>query len=82
MDLLSPTPKTDQNLKLRELPNGQMTVNGAETKVVQSFDDIFIALMDGQRSRAVASTKQNARSSRSHTIFVINYKQTNVDGSQ
>ena len=81
MDLLSATPKTDQNLKLRELPNGQMTVIVAETKVVETFDDIFLALMDGQRSRAVASTNQNARSSRSHTIFVINYKQTNGDGS-
>ena len=82
MDLLSLTPKTDQNLKLREMPNGQMVVNGAETKVVASFDDIFMALMDGQRTRAVASTNQNSRSSRSHTIFVINYKQTNGDGSQ
>ena len=82
MDLLSSTPKADQNLKLRELPNGQMTVIGAETKVVETFDDIFLALMDGQRSRAVASTNQNARSSRSHTIFVITYKQTNADGSQ
>ena len=47
MDLLSSTPKTDQNLKLREMPNGQMTVMGAETKVVETFDDIFLALMDG-----------------------------------
>ena len=45
--MLSPTPKTDQNLKLRELPNGQMSVTGAETKIVESFDDIFMALMDG-----------------------------------
>ena len=64
------------------MPNGQMSVMGAETKVVETFDDIFLALMDGQRSRAVASTNQNDRSSRSHTIFVINYKQVNKDGSQ
>ena len=55
-DLLSRTPKGDQNLKLRQMPNGQMSVMGAETKVVETFDDIFLALMDGQRSRAVAST--------------------------
>ena len=54
---------------------------GAETKQAATFDDIFLALMDGQRSRAVAATMQNARSSRSHTIFVINYSQTNSDGS-
>ena len=54
--MLSKTPKGDQNLKLRELPNGQMTVMGAETKGVDTFDDIFMALMDGQRTRAVAAT--------------------------
>jgi len=63
------------------MPNGQMIVMGSEHKLVQSFDDIFNALMDGQRSRAVASTNQNDRSSRSHTIFVISYKQSNSDGS-
>lgn len=47
MDLLSSTPKTDQSLKLRELPNGQMSVMGSITKAVSTFDDIFIALMDG-----------------------------------
>lgn len=31
-------------------------VTGAEHKIVQTFDDIFEALMFGQRSRAVAST--------------------------
>ena len=55
---------------------------GSECKSVQSFDDIFFALMEGQRSRAVASTNQNDRSSRSHTIFVINYQQLNKDGSK
>ena len=64
------------------MPNGQMVVMGAEHKSVQTFDDIFLALMYGQRSRAVASTNQNDRSSRSHTIFVISYKQVNQDGSQ
>ena len=59
-----------------------MVVMGAEHKSVQTFDDIFLALMYGQRSRAVASTNQNDRSSRSHTIFVISYKQVNQDGSQ
>ena len=47
-----------------------------------SPEDIFEALMMGQRSRAVASTNQNDRSSRSHTIFVIDFFQKNTDGSQ
>ena len=36
-----------QDLKLREMPNGQMSVTGAEHKNVESFDDIFLALMYG-----------------------------------
>lgn len=59
-----------------------MVVMGSEHKTVLTFEDIFMALMDGQRNRAVASTNQNDRSSRSHTIFVISYKQLNTDGSQ
>ena len=59
-----------------------MIVRKSESRSVISFDDIFKALEDGQRSRAVASTNQNDRSSRSHTIFVISYNQLNKDGSQ
>jgi len=36
-----------QDLRLRELPNGQMIVTGSEHKQVQTFDDIFLALMYG-----------------------------------
>lgn len=81
-DLLSSNPNTSKNLKLQQMPNGQMKVMGGSEKQVESFEDIFIALMWGQRSRAVASTQQNDRSSRSHTIFVINLQQSNPDGSQ
>lgn len=49
---------------------------------VRCPEDIFKALMIGQRTRAVASTNQNDRSSRSHTIFVIDLVQKNTDGSQ
>ena len=37
----------EQDLKLREMPNGAMVVMGSEIKSVQTFDDIFMALMDG-----------------------------------
>mmetsp|Transcript_18982 Transcript_18982/g.25693 ORF Transcript_18982/g.25693 Transcript_18982/m.25693 type:complete len:90 (+) Transcript_18982:367-636(+) len=36
-----------QDLRLREMPNGQMVVTGSEHKTVQTFDDIFLALMYG-----------------------------------
>ena len=46
-DLLSNNSKTGKNLKLRELPNGQMQVAGGENRFVQTFDDIFMALIIG-----------------------------------
>ena len=71
-----------KNLKLRELKSGQVTVLGSEPVFVTSPEDIFELLTVGQRSRKVASTNQNDRSSRSHTIFVIDYTQKNKDGRQ
>lgn len=80
-DLLCKPPKPEQDLKVSEMKNGQMVVKGAETRNCNTFDEVFRALEQGQRSRAVASTNQNDRSSRSHTIFVLNYLQKNRDGS-
>ena len=37
--------------------------------------------MMGQQRRVVASTNQNDRSSRSHTIFVIEFVEKKIDGS-
>ena len=42
---------------MREMPDGQFAVMGAIEKAVDTFDDIFLALMDGQRTRAVAGTQ-------------------------
>ncbi len=44
-------------------------------------EEIFDLLKVGQMNRAVAGTNQNARSSRSHTIFVIDLLQKFADGS-
>ena len=46
-DLLSKVGSANQDLKLREMPNGQMVVMGSEHQAVRSFDDIFFALMEG-----------------------------------
>jgi len=58
-----------------------MVVNST-TAYASCPEDMFELLMIGQRTRAVASTNQNDRSSRSHTIFVIEFTQRNTDGSQ
>ena len=76
---MSEPPK--QNLKLRELKNGNITVLNLEPCLVSTPEEIFDLLKVGQMNRAVAGTNQNARSSRSHTIFVIDLLQKFADGS-
>ena len=60
-DLLSEPPK--QNLKLRELKNGNITILNCEPCLVSTPEEIFDLLKLGQMNRAVAGTNQNARSS-------------------
>ena len=73
--------KTEKNLKMRELKNGSIAVLNCEPKFATCPEDIFEFLQVGQFQRAVAGTNQNARSSRSHTIFVMDIEQKNPDGS-
>merc|ERR1712137_1065258 len=49
---------------------------------VSSEEDIADLIRQGETSRSVASTKMNARSSRSHSLFIITVEQKNLaDGS-
>lgn len=70
-----------KNLKMRELKNGSIAVLNCEPNYATCPEDIFELLKLGQLNRAVAGTNQNARSSRSHTIFVMDIEQKNPDGS-
>ena len=70
-----------KNLKLRELKNGSIQVMNCEPMFVTCPEDLFDCLKVGQMNRAVAGTNQNERSSRSHTIFIIEIEQKNADGS-
>jgi kinesin family protein 5 len=81
-DLLAPNGGSEQNLKLREQKDGSISVTGGTQVTVACPEDIFDLLMIGQRTRQVASTNQNERSSRSHTIFIIEVVQTQSDGSK
>lgn len=81
-DLLAQNGGSEQNLKLREQKDGSISVTGGTQVTVACPEDIFDLLMIGQRTRQVASTNQNERSSRSHTIFIIEVIQTQSDGSK
>ena len=70
-----------KNMKMREMKNGTMVVMNCEPNYATTPEDIFELLKIGQMNRAVSGTNQNARSSRSHTIFVLDIEQKNGDGS-
>jgi kinesin family protein 5 len=70
-----------KNMKMRELKSGMTTVLNCEPNYATCPEDIFELLKLGQENRAVAGTNQNARSSRSHTIFILDIEQKNGDGS-
>lgn len=48
---------------------------GAARRRVRTLEDALRALCDGQRQRRTASTRMNARSSRSHAVLTVRLKQ-------
>lgn len=69
-------------LKIREYPNIGMVVMGLEESYVSTPEEIFKLLAIGTQNRMTSATNQNSRSSRSHTVFIINVEQKFFDGSQ
>ena len=72
-DLLMPD--GDKNaLKIRESASG-VYVQGLTKQAVKDYKSMLRAFDDGSKSRAVAATKMNAVSSRSHAILTIYFSQ-------
>eukprot|EP00934_Nitzschia_sp_Nitz4_P004282 Nitzschia sp. Nitz4//scaffold303_size22340//9389//16391//NITZ4_008567-RA/size22340-processed-gene-0.14-mRNA-1//1//CDS//3329547057//4272//frame0 len=59
-----------QSLPIREDPRRGVFVQSQE-EIVTDFESLLKMLFRGEKSRAIASTGMNERSSRSHTIFKI-----------
>lgn len=78
-DILSRPPGL--NLKMREFPNAGMCVIGLLENVANTPEAVFEALSNGTANRVVCSTGQNARSSRSHTVFIMALEQKTADGT-
>lgn len=66
-DLLS---ESNHTLQIREDPRRGVFVQ-AQEEIVTDFEGLLTMLFRGEKSRAIASTQMNERSSRSHTIFRI-----------
>nr|KAJ3416656.1 hypothetical protein HK105_001192 [Polyrhizophydium stewartii] len=78
-DLLNPT---NDNLPVHEEKGRGVYVKGLLEVFVGSVEEVFEAMRRGQSARVVAYTNMNAESSRSHSIFVLQITQKNLnDGS-
>lgn len=69
-----------KNLKVRMLPQGLHIEGGSKVSVLTP-EEIFGHLSNGTANKAVTETKQNTRSSRSHTLFILYVKQTSLHAS-
>lgn len=54
-------------------------LQGATERFVSSPEEVFEAIDDGKSNRHVAVTNMNEHSSRSHSVFLIQVKQENVE---
>nr|CCA21137.1 hypothetical protein BRAFLDRAFT_234346 [Albugo laibachii Nc14] len=77
-DLLDFEELTKHSLKIREHPDAGVFVQNARKMLVSNYVDIKFLIFEGNRRRSVATTKSNARSSRSHTILSIYISQCDL----
>ncbi|EFA83711.1 kinesin family member 3 [Heterostelium album PN500] len=66
------------NLKVREEKGKGVWVDGTTEVYIYREDDILEVMRAGQANRAIAETKMNAESSRSHSIFILTIQQKNL----
>uniref|UniRef100_A0A3B3TPP2 Kinesin-like protein n=1 Tax=Poecilia latipinna TaxID=48699 RepID=A0A3B3TPP2_9TELE len=74
----------DENLefhiKVKELDKNRVPyVKGCTERFVSSPEEVMDVIDEGKANRHVAVTNMNEHSSRSHSIFLINIKQENVE---
>lgn len=70
--------KNRENLKVREHPLHGPYVEDLSKLAVKSYDELNSLLLEGNKTRTVASTNMNQSSSRSHAIFSITLTQTEL----
>lgn len=64
-----------ENLRVRHIPNMGPIIVGLTSIAVNCWADCLRLIEEGTRHRSVAATKMNATSSRSHSIFRLNFVQ-------
>lgn len=69
-----------ENLKIREQVGIGMNVADKDSRVCKTPEEIFGCIATANRNRAVTGTQQNSRSSRSHTVLMMDFEYAGVDG--
>ncbi|MFT7807060.1 uncharacterized protein LOC108933606 [Arapaima gigas] len=77
-DLLRKNSSHAYNLRVREHPKGGPYVEDLSKHLVQTYSDVEELMEKGKAKRTMATTAMNSVSSRSHTIFTINFTQANM----
>ena len=67
----------NSNLPIRQNKNKEFYIENLSEHFVSNEKDIYDLLNKGNENRAVAFTKMNANSSRSHSIFILSIYQNN-----
>ena len=68
-DLINPA---QQNLKIREEKGKGVYIENVTEIYVSDEDEVYQILDKGSQNRSISATDMNARSSRSHTCFIVN----------
>ncbi|KAF0310004.1 Kinesin heavy chain [Amphibalanus amphitrite] len=70
------------NLAVHEDKNRVPFVKGATERFVSSPEEVFEVIEEGKANRHIAVTNMNEHSSRSHSVFLINVKQENLENDK
>nr|CAG4643016.1 EOG090X014G [Ilyocryptus agilis] len=70
------------NLSVHEDKNRIPYVKGATERFVTSPEEVFEVIEEGKSNRHIAVTNMNEHSSRSHSVFLINVKQENLENQK
>merc|ERR1711953_1182423 len=70
------------NLAVHEDKNKSVYVKGATERFVSSPEEVLEVIEEGKSNRHVAVTNMNEHSSRSHSVFLINVKQENLENQK
>jgi kinesin family protein 6/9 len=84
-DLLSPLPPSEQKgeITFQEDSKGNVVVKGLSKHIVNSEEEAFNLLFEGESNRTISEHQLNKESTRSHCIFTVNLEmKSKVESSE